>query len=76
MRLIDADKFLADLFAEGYDVAKIDYRCSLYSEYGYSRDLIKQVVERQSMFVEVEPNIGDGVKNGRKHEKKNQEKCN
>ena len=50
MRLMDADKFLEDLLNEGCDVINADERYIIYSEYGYSRELIERVVERQ-MFV-------------------------
>lgn len=49
MRLIDLDKFLEDLRNEGCDVCKTDSVCSLYSEFGYSYDLVERVAERQNL---------------------------
>lgn len=49
MRMIDLDKFLVDLSNECCDVCKTDPRCPLYSEYGYSYDLIERVAERQAI---------------------------
>ena len=56
MRLMDAEVFFADLQSEGCDVLNIDYRCSLYSEFGYSSELIEKVIERQ-IFVEARPMV-------------------
>lgn len=56
MRLMDADKFFMDLTNECYDVHNIDTRCSLYSEHGYSEELIERVIERQA-FVERDLNM-------------------
>lgn len=50
MRMVDLDRFLIDLSNEGCDVCRTDSRCPLYSEYGYSYDLIERVVERQPII--------------------------
>lgn len=50
MKLIDADKFLEDLENEGCDVINADARCPLYTEFGYSYELIKRVLERQDVI--------------------------
>jgi hypothetical protein len=47
--MIDMDAFLTDLQDEGCDIIKIDYTYSLYSEFGYSYDLIERVAERQKI---------------------------
>ena len=52
MRTIDLDKFLVDLKNECCDVCKTDPRCSLYSEFGHSYDLIERVAERQNIMEE------------------------
>lgn len=49
MRMIDVDAFLRDLENEGCDIINADPRCHLYSEFGYSYELIERVIERQSM---------------------------
>lgn len=49
MRMVDADAFLLDLQNEGCDIINADPRHYLYSEFGYSYELIERVIERQSM---------------------------
>lgn len=51
MRLMDADKFLEDLQNEGCDIMDADTRYSLYPEFGYSRELIERVIERQTFVI-------------------------
>ena len=50
MRLMDVDKFLRDLKNDGCDVINADARCPLYTEFGYSYELIKRVIERQDLI--------------------------
>ena len=50
MRIIDLDKFLSDLRSEQCDVCDTDATCPLYSEFGYSYDLIERVAERQGII--------------------------
>lgn len=51
MRLMDADKFLEDLQNECCDVVDADDRYPAYTEFGYSRELIERVIERQTFVI-------------------------
>lgn len=58
MKLIDVDRFLEDLNNECCDVVDADERYPAYSEYGYSYELIKQVLERRKPIYSEEIKVG------------------